>query len=100
MRRLRHPSIRFAGVLLFAMLLFVPLVESGHSHADRDLARPCATCVVAHHSPASVAPTIAVVLATVAARAAVTAPNLAPAGRNHSPRRGRAPPDTSFAVST
>jgi hypothetical protein len=99
MRPLRQSGIRYAGTLLFAVLLLVPLVESGHSHANRDLARPCATCVVAYHSPAAVAPTIAVVPTTVAACTAVTAPSLAPERRHHSPRRGRAPPDTSFAVS-
>jgi hypothetical protein len=99
MRRLRHPSIRFAGVLLFAMLLLVPLVERGHSHADRDLARPCATCVVAHHSPASVAPSIAVAPTTIAAGSTIIASSFAPAQRGHSPRRGRAPPTPSFSFS-
>jgi hypothetical protein len=99
MRSSRHSGIRFAGALLFAVLVLVPLVESGHSHASRDLARPCATCVVAHHSPATVAPTLAVAAMTAAAGATILAPTLAPARRHHSPRSGRAPPHSSFAVS-
>ena len=99
MRSLRHSGIRLAGALLLAVLVLVPLAESGHSHASRDLAGPCATCVVAHHSPAAVAPTIALAAATGAAAAAVATPNLAPTRRDHSPRLGRAPPATSFVVS-
>ena len=99
MQSLRHSGIRLAGALLLAVLVFVPLAESGHSHASRDLAGPCATCVIAHHSPAAVAPTIALPAATAAAAAAVFAPILAPARREHSPRLGRAPPVTSFVVS-
>jgi hypothetical protein len=99
MRSSRPSGIRFAGALLFAVLVLVPLVESGHSHASRDLAAPCATCVVAHHSPAAAAPTIALAAATGVASAAVATPNLAPARRDHSPRLGRAPPAASLVVS-
>jgi hypothetical protein len=99
MRSLRQSGIRYAGALLLAVLLFVPLVESAHSHANRDLARPCATCVVAHHSPASVAPSIAVAPTTIAAGSTIIASSFAPAQLGHSPRRGRAPPTPSFSVS-
>jgi hypothetical protein len=99
MQSLRHSGIRLAGALLLAMLVFVPLVESGHSHASRDLASPCATCVVAHHSPATVAPTIALAASAAADAPAVFAPILAPARGDRSPRLGRAPPVTSFVVS-
>jgi hypothetical protein len=98
MRSLRHSGIRLVGALLLAGLVLVPLAESGHSHANRDLAGPCATCVVAHHSPATVAPTIALAATAAAAAAAVFAPIPAPARGERSPRLGRAPP-TSFVVS-
>jgi hypothetical protein len=99
MRLLRHSGIRLAGALLLAVLVLVPLAESGHSHATRDLAGPCATCVVAHHSPAAVAPTIAPAAATAAAAAAIFEPFVAPVRGERSPRLGRAPPATSFVVS-
>jgi hypothetical protein len=98
MRSWRHRGIRFAGALLFAVLVLVPLVESGHRHADRDLARPCATCLVAHHSPAASTPTIAIAQTVAAAGSLLIASSLAPKRRAHSPRRGRAPPGTPFAV--
>lgn len=100
MRSPRHSGMRLAGALLLAVLVFVPLAESGHSHASRDLAGPCAMCVVAHHSPAAIAPTIALSDATAAAAAAVVIPTLPPTHRVHSPRLGRAPPAASLAVST
>jgi hypothetical protein len=99
MRWPRHYGVRVAGALLFAVLLFVPLVESGHNHASRDLARPCATCIVAHHLPAAVAPAIAVASTTATAASTIVASTLAPAQRCHSPRRGRAPPSTSLSTS-
>jgi hypothetical protein len=99
MRSLRHSGIHLAGALLLAVLVLVPLAESGHSHASRDLAGPCAMCVVAHHSPATVAPTIALTATAAAAAAAVFAPILAPARGARSPRLGRAPPATPFVVS-
>jgi hypothetical protein len=99
MQSMRHSAVRFAGALLLAMLVFVPLAESGHSHASRDLAGPCTTCAVAHHSPATVAPTIAPAATTAAAAAAIFAPFVAPPRGERSPRLGRAPPVTSFVVS-
>jgi hypothetical protein len=99
MQSLRHSGIRLAGALLLTVVVFVPLVESGHSHAGRDLAGPCATCLVAHHSPAAVAPTISLATTTARAAAAVFAPILAPARGEHSPRLGRAPPVMSSVVS-
>jgi hypothetical protein len=99
MRPLRQSGIRYARALLLAVLLLVPLVECGHGHGNGELARPCATCVVAHHSPAAVAPTIAVASATIAAGRTILAASFAPAQHGHSPHRGRAPPETPFSVS-
>jgi len=84
---------------VFAALLLVPLVESGHSHAHRDLARPCATCVATHHSPAAIAPVVAIAAPITHASAAVCSPIVAPVRRDHSPRSGRAPPHPSFVDS-
>jgi hypothetical protein len=99
MQSSRHSGIRVAGAVLLAVLVLVPLGESGHSHASRDLTGPCATCVVAHHSPASVAPTIALCAITAAAAATVFAPSFSAAPGERSPRFGRAPPAPSFIVS-
>ena len=77
----RH-VVRLSGALLFAALLLVPLVESGHSHANRDLARPCATCVATHHSPAAFAPVVAIAAPITLASAAVFSPIVALVRRN------------------
>jgi hypothetical protein len=98
MNGLRHRVIRLSGALLFAALLLVPLAESGHSHANRDLARPCAVCVATHHSPAAIAPVLAIAASITRASAAVFSPTVAPARRDHSPQSGRAPPRSSFFV--
>jgi len=98
MTALRHRAARIAGALLFAALLLVPLVESGHSHASRDLARPCATCVVAHHSPAVTAPVIAVAATAASVPVAICAAIVAPSRRDHSPQSGRAPPHSTRIV--
>jgi hypothetical protein len=95
MNGLRQRVVRVSGALLFAALLLVPLAESGHSHANRDLARPCATCVATHHSPAAIAPVVAVAAPITRASAAAFSPTVAPARRDHSPQCGRAPPRSS-----
>jgi hypothetical protein len=99
MKRLRHRAARLSSALLFAALLLVPLIERGHSHTNRDLARPCAACVAAHHSPAATAPTVAVVVPIARTPIAVFAPEGAPLRRAHSPQSGRAPPLPSHIVS-
>lgn len=59
--RLRH--WRRLSALLFVALLLVPIVFSGHRHAnDVAQANTCATCVAVHHVPAAAPP----VLATIA----------------------------------
>jgi hypothetical protein len=98
MKALRHRGARVASALLFAALLLVPLLESGHSHANRDLARPCAACVAAHHSPAATTPVVAVAATVGRAVVAVFAPVVAPARRDHSPQSGRAPPRSFLDV--
>ena len=98
MRGLHHRGTRIASALLFATLLLVPLVERGHSHANRDLARPCAACIAAHHSPAAPAPLV-VVATTYCPTAIAELPRaLAPLRRDHSPHSGRAPPSSSLSV--
>jgi hypothetical protein len=99
MNGLRHRVVRLSGALFFAALLLVPLAESGHSHANRDLARPCAACVATHHSPAAIAPVVAIAAPITRASAAAFSPIVAPAQRDHSPRSGRAPPHSSFVDS-
>jgi hypothetical protein len=99
MKALRHRGIRLASALLFAALLLVPLVESGHSHANKDLARPCATCVAAHHSPAAAPPIVALAVQVTRAATAVVAPDVAPLRQDHTPQSGRAPPFSSFIAS-
>ena len=88
----RHRSVRITGAVLFAALLLVPLFERGHSHANRDLARPCAVCVAAHHSPAVTTATASVAAPISSAVIAIADPVDAPARRDHTPQSGRAPP--------
>jgi hypothetical protein len=94
---LRNRVIRLSGALLFALLLLVPLAESGHSHTNRDLARPCAACAATHHSPAAIAPLAAVAAPVLCANAAVLSPLVVLTRRDHSPQSGRAPPHPSVA---
>jgi hypothetical protein len=92
MNALRLRGARLLGAVFFAALLLVPLLESGHRHVDRDLAKPCAVCVVAHHSPAATAPVPALgapfALVALASFAVVDAP----IRLDCSPYCGRAPP--------
>lgn len=92
MNALRLRGVRLLGAIFFAALLLVPLVERGHSHVDRDLAKPCAVCVVAHHSPAATALVVAFVVASALAFVAFVFAVAAPSGRTHSPATSRAPP--------
>ena len=47
-----------------AALLLVPVVASGHAHRDAAGSGSCATCIAAHHSPAT-APNLAVLAGAV-----------------------------------
>lgn len=92
MNALRQSGIRLLSAVFFAALLLVPLVESGHSHARSDLAKPCVVCVAAHHTPAATTPTLSVVAPIAFAAVAVFPSISAPLRRDHSPQSGRAPP--------
>jgi hypothetical protein len=89
--------MRWLSALFFAALLLVPLAERGHSHVDRDLAKPCAVCVVAHHSPAATAPLVSVGVASALTLVASVFAVTAPARHHHSPQSSRAPP-ASFHI--
>ncbi|MBI2963713.1 MAG: hypothetical protein HYY35_08155 [Deltaproteobacteria bacterium] len=80
------------GAIVLAALLLVPFFERGHSHASRDVVRPCAVCVAAHHSPAAPVPLLALAAAAGAEGVAALAPAAAPVHRHRSPHSGRAPP--------
>lgn len=97
MKLLRQRGGRLASVFFLAALLLVPLLESGHSHVDRDLAKPCATCVVTHHSPAATTPIVASAAPIAALAVAVFTTVASPVLRDHSPQSGRAPP-LSFSM--
>jgi hypothetical protein len=89
MRSLGHRAL---SVVFLTALLLAPLAASSHQHADHAAARSCATCVVAHRSPAlqAAGPALpSVVLRSVALLAEDTAPR----PRLATPARtGRAPP--------
>lgn len=92
MRGLRRRGTRTAGIGLLVVLLLVPLALSAHGYTAHHDARPCAVCVVAHHSPAITTPVVAVASAFVAAVAPVLV-GLAPETRAaRSVHSGRAPP--------
>src|ERR1700752_2145055 len=84
---------RCLGIISLATLLLVPVVLSGHRHAEHaSTARPCAVCVVAHHAPLlGVAIVTSVGLALRAFVQPLT-PTAAPTVHHRSPAAGRAPP--------
>ncbi len=97
MGALRKRGARFLGAFLFAALLLIPLLESGHSHETTDLARPCAVCVIAHHAPAAASTVIQVAAPLTAVAAVVIASVVPETSTPRSPSRGRAPPSSSIA---
>lgn len=99
MDALRHRCARIVSAIFFAALLLIPLFERGHSHANRDLARPCAVCVAAHHSPAAPVPVFALAASAANADVALLAPAAVPVRRDRSPQSGRAPPLSSHIAS-
>ena len=88
---------RLASVFFLAALLLVPVLESGHSHVNGDLAKPCATCVVTHHSPVASAAIVAAAAPVMLAAVAIFTTASSPVFRHHSPQSGRAPP-LSFSI--
>ena len=95
MKALRQRGVRWLSGLFLAALLLLPLLESGHNHVDRDLAKPCAICVVTHHSPVTTAPVIVTVAPVALAAVAIFATVASPVLGHHSPQSGRAPPRSS-----
>jgi hypothetical protein len=84
--------------ILLAALLLIPLVTSGHHHAADATTGSCAICVVAHHTPATVAPPTASVAPSSVHRLTIVATIEAPEQRVHSPIAGRAPPFSSTVL--
>jgi len=80
------------GALLLVALLVVPVLASAHTHGALAASRTCATCVAAHHSPATVTPALAASAPIAAVLAASPPPSIVPACPQRSPRAGRAPP--------
>ena len=97
MNGLRRRGVRLLSAIFFAALLLVPLAERGHSHVDRDLAKPCPVCAVAHHTPAAIAPVVAVGASAILVSFALVHAVDSPTPHARSPRRGRAPP-ASFHI--
>ncbi|HVN75201.1 MAG TPA: hypothetical protein VMT19_02710 [Thermoanaerobaculaceae bacterium] len=98
MRALRRLGTRTAGITLLVVLLLVPLALGAHGHPGHTDARPCAVCVVAHHVPAIVTPTVAMA-AVLHSRIAPVVFGLAPEMRAaRAAHSGRAPPRPSSAL--
>jgi hypothetical protein len=89
--RMRH--------LVLAALLLVPLIASGHHHADAASPSSCAVCVATHHAPAAVSPAPATFMLAQVLVASPLPPQIVPASRIHSPIAGRAPPSSSSTLS-
>ncbi len=85
-------ALRFLAVLFLAALVLVPVVESAHSHGDREMARPCAVCVATHHSPAAAAVAIAPAPAVALSAPALVSFVAVSSREDGSPHSGRAPP--------
>jgi hypothetical protein len=96
---IRQRAVRLFGGLLMAALLLVPVVASGHAHRDLAGSRSCATCIAAHHSPAT-APSLAALASAVFGALALALPaRVVLVSPQRTPRAGRAPPSRApFAV--
>ena len=99
MNHLCNRTARILGAIVFAALLLVPLLESGHNHAARDLAKPCAVCVVTHHTPVSAAPVVLIAAPSPVTAVANIPTLVAPVRVAHSPQSGRAPPAPTHIAS-
>ncbi|MGH7858639.1 MAG: hypothetical protein ACREQY_15045 [Candidatus Binatia bacterium] len=95
----KRAASRLRATFCLVVLLLLPLGLSGHHHAgDAPAANACATCVVVRHSPVVAAPSVAPIAVSFASLPLPAAPTPAPAGFDHSPQLGRAPPATLFAT--
>jgi hypothetical protein len=99
MRGLRRPNRRRLSALLFVALLLVPLVFSGHRHANEVApASGCATCVAVHHVPAISGPVVAHVTPLLVALRLHGTDSAALPGDARPVALGRAPPSSSIAL--
>jgi hypothetical protein len=89
---MRHRALRLLATLFLAALVFVPLLEKAHDHADLERGRPCAACVVAHHAAVASAPVVTVTAPTLLLVEASLTPTLTPVRSQRSSHSGRAPP--------
>ncbi len=80
------------GVLTFIALIGLPLALGAHHHGATDAARDCATCVVAHCSPAEGAAPIALRTVLVSRPLPLSAAPAAIAACDRPAHPGRAPP--------
>jgi hypothetical protein len=94
MHRLRHRVSHLAGAVSLSALLLVGLALRGHQHADHAM-RPCATCVVAQHSPAVNAPAPATISPLILHLLALASPPAAPPAIDRPTHPGRAPPSAT-----
>src|SRR5438128_992341 len=92
MRTARRSVRGVARVLFLVALLLVALALGGHGHANHQVARSCAVCLAAHHTPGLVTPGVGVAANFVEASAPLAVPELIPLPAARSPHRGRAPP--------
>jgi hypothetical protein len=87
--RLSHPM----AIVVLVALLLVPLALRGHRHVEHaSTARPCASCVVANHSPAVSAPILAGLAPVLQGFTAAPSPDPSPACHERPAAAGRAPP--------
>ena len=64
MRGLHDRVGRRLAALLLVVVMLVPVAASAHRHDPVRSKQPCATCVVAHHSPAVGSPVLAPITPT------------------------------------
>jgi hypothetical protein len=91
----RLEIFRRTAALLLALLLFVPVVLSGHRHeaSQQRAADSCASCVVGHHSRAVDVAAATPELGLALSGAAPVVPERdAPPHLDHQPKASRAPP--------
>ncbi len=83
---------RLAGIIFLVALLLVPLGLSGHHEHHFAGSRACASCVLAHHSPALATPAVSLSTVLHASVPVAPEPMLVAVRADRSPHVGRAPP--------